>query len=319
MSSTGVDAVARALLYEGYLLYPYRPSAVKNQHRFNFGVLYPRAYSEARAGLDAWLMQTECPLRAGDDVRLDVTVRFLQALPTTASGTWQNAIEREVVLESLAVAQLVSSPSRHPFELAGSREDTANPVPDGADGAPKAITGDVEVGAIAAATGTVIVRVAIRNTTPLDRDACSSREEALTRSLISTHTILRVAGGAFVSLLDPPDGLREVVAACRNVGTWPVLAGDPDGAECMLSSPIILYDHPQIAPESAGDLFDGTEIDEILALRILTLTDDEKREIRQSDDRAREMLERTEGLPFEQLKKLHGAIRSLAPAAKWHA
>ena len=79
----------------------------------------------------------------------------------------------------------------------------------------------------------------------------------------------------------------------------------------MLSSPIILYDHPQIAPESAGNLFDSTEIDEILSLRILTLTDDEKREMRQSDDRAREILERTENMPEEQFMKLHGVLRGL--------
>jgi hypothetical protein len=79
----------------------------------------------------------------------------------------------------------------------------------------------------------------------------------------------------------------------------------------MLSSPIILYDHPQIAPESAGNLFDSTEIDEILSLRILTLTDDEKREMRQSDDRAREILERTENMPEEQFMKLHSVLRGL--------
>ena len=81
----------------------------------------------------------------------------------------------------------------------------------------------------------------------------------------------------------------------------------------MLSSPIILYDYPQIAPESAGDLFDGTEIDEILALRILTLTEDEKREMRDGDERARQILERTEALPEEQFLKLHGVLRGMLP------
>ena len=82
----------------------------------------------------------------------------------------------------------------------------------------------------------------------------------------------------------------------------------------MLSSPIIMYDYPQIAPESPGDLFDGTEIDEILALRIMTMTDAEKHEMRHSDDRARKMLERTESLPMEHLMKLHGTLRELRPA-----
>jgi hydrogenase maturation protease len=81
----------------------------------------------------------------------------------------------------------------------------------------------------------------------------------------------------------------------------------------MLASPIILYDYPQIAPESPGDLFDGTEIDEILALRIMTMTDSEKLEMRNSDDRARKILERTEALPMEHLMKLHGTLRELRP------
>jgi hydrogenase maturation protease len=86
----------------------------------------------------------------------------------------------------------------------------------------------------------------------------------------------------------------------------------------MLSSPIILYDYPQIAPESAGDLFEGTEIDEILALRILTLTEAEKHEMRQGDERARQILERTEALPEEQFLKLHGVLRGMRPALGDH-
>ena len=130
-------------------------------------------------------------------------------------------------------------------------------------------------------------------------------------SLVSAHTILGVEQGEFLSLLESPAGFEDLAAQCNNIGTWPVLAGD--GADAMLSSPIILYDHPQIAPESAGNLFDSTEIDEILSLRILTLTEEEKREMRQSDDRTREILERTENMPQEQFMKLHGVLRGLTP------
>ena len=101
---------------------------------------------------------------------------------------------------------------------------------------------------------------------------------------------------------------------CNNVGTWPVLAGEEGQARWHLSSPIILYDYPQIAPESPGDLFDGTEIDEILALRILTLTEDEKHEMRNADERARQILERTESMPAEHFMKLHGVLRGLRPS-----
>ena len=121
----------------------------------------------------------------------------------------------------------------------------------------------------------------------LKRRKDSTRDDALLSSLVSTHTVLGVQDGRFVSLLAPPEPLSDLAASCKNVGTWPVLVGEEGQCDTLLSSPIILYDYPQIAPESAGDLFDGTEIDEILSLRIMTLTDDEKREMSQSDERAR--------------------------------
>ena len=161
--------------------------------------------------------------------------------------------------------------------------------------------------------GVYRIVVRIKNVTPLTDVESTKREDALMRSLVSAHLLLGVREGEFVSLLDPPESLREVAGQCRNVGAFPVLVGEEGKRDTMLSSPIILYDYPQIAPESAGDLFDGTEIDEILSLRIMTMTEDEKLEMRQSDERARQMLERTETLPVEQLMKLHGVLRGLRP------
>jgi hypothetical protein len=132
-------------------------------------------------------------------------------------------------------------------------------------------------------------------------------------SLVSTHTILGVREGEFVSFLDPPECWREAAAACRNIGTWPVLAGEEGQKDTMLSSPIILYDYPQVAPESPGDFFDGTEIDEMLTLRIMTLTDDEKCAMAAVDERAGALLARTEALALEQLLGLHGTVRGLRP------
>jgi hypothetical protein len=126
---------------------------------------------------------------------------------------------------------------------------------------------------------------------------------------VSAHTILTVAGGEFASLLDPPDALRLEAAACQNVRTWPVMAGDPDRRDTMLSSPIIIYDYPALAPESPGDLFDATEIDEILSLRILTMTEDEQREMSRADEHARLLLERTRSLGADDFMKMHGAMR----------
>ena len=122
--------------------------------------------------------------------------------------------------------------------------------------------------------------------------------------------VLGVEPGRFVSLTDPPDSRRAEASACRNEGVWPVLIGDgPEDAGLLLGSPIILPDFPQIAPQSPGDLFDGTEIDEILSLRILTMTDAEKAEAK-ADARARAILERTEALSHEQFAALHGAWRT---------
>jgi hydrogenase maturation protease len=149
--------------------------------------------------------------------------------------------------------------------------------------------------------------VAIENTTPT---ACGlGRDKALLRAMVSTHTVLRATEGEFASLTDPPPELARAAAACDNQGTWPVLAGEPGCRDTVLSSPIILEDHPRVAEESPGDLFDATEIDEILTLRILTLTDDEKAELRRTDERARELLERCEALTGDELLRLHGRLR----------
>jgi hydrogenase maturation protease len=129
------------------------------------------------------------------------------------------------------------------------------------------------------------------------------------------HTILGVTGGRFVSLLEPGDSLALAAGRCRNVGTWPVLVGEPEARDVMLSSPIILYDYPQIAPESEFDFCDGTEIDEMLALRVMTLTDEEKRSMQSIDGRARAILDRTRSLPQEHWMKLHGAIRGMRPSS----
>jgi hypothetical protein len=151
--------------------------------------------------------------------------------------------------------------------------------------------------------------VTIANTTPFEP---GDRQAALARTLCSTHTVLRAAGGgAFVSLTDPPEPLRAHAAACRNEGTWPVLVGEPGERHTLLSSPIILEDHPRVAPESPGDLFDGAEIDQLLRLSILSLTDEEKAEMRATDPRAREILERTEALTPVELMRLHGSVRDL--------
>ncbi len=292
---TTVEQIADAILYEGYILYPYRASALKNGQRWNFGVLYPPAYASAQRGSDASTFQCECLARGGN---LTVTVRFLQLV--TRDG-WQEAIAREI---------RTNVPGTHSFCFP-AREDRDD---SGIIRRQEQVEGSITVSMRQAPNGWSCVSLRISNTGALnvpavDTAAWPAREAALRRSMVSTHAILRVESGEFASLLDPPEELRQLSAECSNVGLWPVLAGNIAPADTMLASPIILYDYPQIAAQSAGALFDGTEIDEILSLRILALTDDEKREMRETDPQARQLLERTEALDPEQWMQLHGVMR----------
>jgi hypothetical protein len=142
-------------------------------------------------------------------------------------------------------------------------------------------------------------------------DPEAGRHLALRQSLIAAHTVLAVTDGEFISLLDPPEWAKPAAESCRNERIWPVMVGEAGRRDVLLISPIILYDYPQIAPESAGELYDGTEIDEILTLRTMTLTDEEKAEARATDERARKLMDRVDSMPPEMLDKLHGAIRYL--------
>jgi hydrogenase maturation protease len=348
MNLATVDKIAKALLYEGYMLYPYRPSSVKNQHRWNFGVLFPRPYSEVQNGTEAWTMQTECLLEGGSVTTVEVRIRFLQLVARTAGKLttpatellpgqipkyrpverleangrvyqpWQEAIEREVQAPACNVEELAGNALTHTFAFPAERQFEILRSPSGKIVGTlirdrNSLSGEVEIRGDRLVHGVFKIGVRIRNTTPFDVVVSTNREQALLSSLASTHTVLGTRNGSFVSLLAPPAHLSELAGRCLNIGTWPVLVGEEGQRDTVLSSRIILYDYPLTAPESIGDLFDGTEIDEILSLRIMTLTDDEKREMSQSDDRAREMLERTESMPVEQLMKLHGVLRSLRP------
>jgi hypothetical protein len=341
MSSATVDRIAKALLYEGYMLYPYRASAVKNQQRFNWGVLYPRWYS-AHQESEPWYSQAECVV-LGDQSTIEVRVKFLHLLERTVYECvpavlnsevqhravnrlevdgrvlqpWQEAIEREIRVPAVRVESLTHVQVEFPAELLPSCSEELIRNSRGETAATMARTQQrvdlmVRVGAHKDAAGAFKLRVGVSNLTEIPTSA-AHREQALLYSAVSTHIVLSVTNGEFASLLDPPEGLRPLVQTCQNIGCFPVLVGTDGQRDTMLASPIILYDYPEIAPESAGDLFDATEIDEILSLRIMTLTDEEKQEVRGSDERARRILERTETLPQEEIMKLHGALRGMRP------
>ena len=303
-----VDKIVNAVLYEGYILYPYRASSKKNQReRFTFGRIYPQEYSDAQNGREPSLIQTECLVcNESHDAALEITVRFLQPLAReTGEQVWLEAIEREVKLSPVPL----NAPIKRVHEF-------TFPAGNSIDGAitrrNEMICGRIELEARPIEQVVVKISVRIFNETPLPA-GMDNQEAVLMRTFASTHTILHAPGGKFVSLLDPDPDCIELARACRNIGTWPVLVGDKEKHEhdTMLSSPIILYDYPQIAPESAGDLFDSTEIDELLTLRVQALTDTEKIEMQRVDEQARKILERAENLRPEQFLKMHGTLREV--------
>ncbi|MFD0743673.1 hypothetical protein ACFQ1L_19025 [Phytohabitans flavus] len=326
-------AVADAVLYEGYLLYPYRLSSGKNQVRWQFGVLAPPAWVRAQGPPDdgvagsaeSWWQQTECLVEAGDEASVTVVLRFLHVQrrslvdPAGGGGVFDEAVPCAVDLTA-TLAELRSGPRRQDIAIPGGEivepalGDAGTTVHLVRRRRPLAATMTVSIEECPAAQPVLRLRVRVENT---DRSTGSDepRNEALTRCLLATHTLVSVDAGRFHSLLDPPDWAAAAARGCRNVRTFPVLAGPEGTADALLSSPIILYDHPRVAPESPGDLHDATEIDEILSLRTLTLTDAEKREARATDPRAAAIADRVDAMPPEVLDRLHGAIRSLRPAA----
>ena len=327
--------VADAVLWEGYVLYPYRASAAKNQVRWQYGVLTPKPFSEAD-GYERWAMQTECVIEFGLEAKVDVKLRYLQVQTRTVEeavgggfkpvaeldvdgelwASWDEAVEHELDIAGFDLAR----PGRRevPITLAAAREvEALGP-------AGRVVRERWPVDAVVRLESEhcpgpyplTKLRVAVENHTDWC-DTAVPRDVVMRRSLVAVHTLLHSDDARFISLLEPPEFARAAVDECRNEATFPVLIGDPDDPTVVLSSPIILYDYPAVAAESPGDMCDATEIDEILALRILTLTDDEKRLARSTDPRAAAIVDRIEGFSPEVFASLHGEMRamSMGPAA----
>jgi hypothetical protein len=343
--------VADAVLYEGYVLYPYRASSSKNQVRFQWGVLMPPAYCEAE-GSERWWARTECllaPASAGeaDDPVVHVRVRCLQtqrrrieaavAAGSAGPGTpadfvpvealevdgarhveWDEAVDRVIDLPPL---ELPPDGRAAHAELAFTLEGGSQIEEVRAEGGAtvgRFVRERIPVDATARVTVTpaddrspyLKVAVTVENTTAWN-DGDAARADAMASSLVAVHTMLAADGATFVSLLDPPDDGADAARGCRSDGTYPVLVGDET---VVLSSPIILYDHPEVAEQSPGDLYDACEIDEILALRVMTLTDAEKSEARGTDPRSAAIIDRCDALSAETMGRLHGQMRPVEPA-----
>jgi hypothetical protein len=300
MNFSSVEKIAASVLYEGYILYPYRPTAIKNRQRWNFGTLYPRVYAQAQRPEEPFHLVVECLATTTPGAVLDVRLRFLQLIPQSANAAeltdpslaWDEAMERTVEQQNLLIGDLLASPVALTIPMEG-------------------LEISLNVSARMLEDGACKLRIEVQNSTPVSSGAKATREQALPLSFVSAHLLLGLTGGEFVSLLDPPEAYRTSGAACSSEGVFPVLAGEEPDRSILFCSPIILYDYPRIAPESEGDFFDGTEMDEMLTLRVLTLTDEEKQEMLKVDPRARRILERTEALTEDAILKAHGVIRGM--------
>ncbi|MDI3314177.1 MAG: hypothetical protein QJR12_07825 [Mycobacterium sp.] len=316
-------AVADAVLYEGYLLYPYRATSGKNQSRWQFGVLGPPGAAEAGIG-EADSLSTQF-LVSADAVNLVVRFLHLQHRGaerdtgggryqpvdelSTPAGTWlswDEAVERESWFGPLELTTPfkqwtlpVVAPAGTDVELvSGGRlvrtrqelraELTVRVEPD--DGVDR-------------------VSVTVRNTGAAAGGRATGKDRALARSLIGTHMIAEAVGGEFISLLEPPEHAAAAAARCRQHRCFPVLAGRPGEHDLLLISPIILYDYPEIAEQSAGALYDCTEIDELLTLRVMTMTEEEKAQARATDPLAAQIIDRCDAMSPEALQRLHGVLR----------
>jgi hypothetical protein len=319
-----VAAVADAVLFEGYLLYPYRASAQKNRLRWQFGVLTPRGFPG-----EPGASRTEVLLEHRHGAVLHLRLRFLQLRARTVHDPagrpldgllsagqryfpWEEGVPREVDAV-LAVDELIGAERAVPFTL--PEEQTSEQVAGGrVDRRCWPLAGRLVVSAapLPGPCDVLLLRVDVVNDAAVPDGV--PREVALRTSLIAAHLLLAVTAGGFLSATEPPEWALPATRQLDNRHTWPVLAGPDDRSDLLLSTPIILADHPRLAPESPTNLFDGTEIDEILSLRTLALTDEEKAEARATDPRAGAIVDAVDGMPPEIWERLHGAIRTLRPA-----
>jgi hypothetical protein len=318
-----VRTIADAVLYEGYLLYPYRATSGKNQSRWQFGVLGPPGAAQRGIGEDD-TMSTQLLLDPGPDAALTVVVRCLQLQRRTAERvtedgefepvdqltagsqswlTWDEAVECELSFGPFTESDLAATSTLALVVAGGIDVETV-------DGGRLVRTRQELRGELTLVAepddGLLRINLQARNTSapPADKD------DAIAASMIGTHLIVQVGGGDFVSLLEPADAAVEAVARCRQHRCFPVLAGPPGNADVMLVSPIILYDHPEIAEQSEGALYDSTEIDEILTLRVMTMTDEEKAQARATDPLAAQIIDRCDSMSPEAMMNLHGVLRN---------
>jgi hypothetical protein len=324
--------VANAVLYEGYILFPYTASAAKNRIRWQFGVVVPQAYAASGTG-EAAEAQTEVLLESAGDAQVEILVRFLQVEARGVEAwngssfepvhslvvdgacylSFDEGVEREVALSlrpahGAKVAVPIAFPAdENVEELRDARGEVAGRIVRRRWPLHGSIA--AECAQVEGAPRLQHVRVRIDNRSSV---VPGERSSALRTAFVSTHTLLHVEAGNFLSALDPPGEAVAANATLRNRHTWPVLVGDQNAhaqrAPLVLSSPIILYDFPAVAPQSEADTCDALEVDELMMLSVLSLSDRERAEARATDPRARGIIERAERLDAHELSRLHGTL-----------
>lgn len=278
---SNIEKICNALLYEGYALFPYRKNALKNQKRFNFGVLSPKNWAENQIN-EHYFQQTEYLVLAENNAKLFFSTRFLQL---SNNSEWQTATEKTIEDEFV-----LKQPKTIEYKEDG-------------------LLGKIEITADKLTENLFKIRFVFENLTEISDIENQTREQILQHSFVSTHTIFRVENGKFISLLEPRDEFLGHTKSVVNIGAFPVLIGDKIKQNNILASPIILYDFPEIAENSFGNFFDGLEIDELMILNLLALTDEEKRQIAETDERTRQIIEKIESATIEDLLKLHAHLR----------
>jgi hypothetical protein len=265
MIEADIRAIADSILFEGYALYPDRHFRLKSQQRWTFGTLFPQPYAERGDG-ERWYMRCECLLRAAHDAEIGVTLRFLQMAtcrhhPYTGKN-WEEAIACEWTmppqrLSNITVAAFecnFGSQAVRSAEPATAR-DQGLIVRQGQPAYGRAIVQAVNL-------KSDLYRFSLRfqNLNPITEANCLRRQLALPFAFASTHAVLAIDRGAWLSWTDPPKDQRTTTAACSNEGCWPVLAGNPEEARTVLVTPVALSDYPQIVLESADDFLAGAEM-----------------------------------------------------------
>jgi hypothetical protein len=339
-------AVADAVLYEGYLLYPYRATSSKNQIRWQFGVLGPPEASERGIGEPAtmqseFLIRTQSTGSSTRDVRLTAQLRFLQRqtraveqatgdkfvpVPELTVGparwlTWDEAVEQEIVLGPWSLDEMAAGRREMVAQEGGADVEVLRDPRGEVSGRlirrRHDLMARVSVHTTEVAEDCWKVSLGIENVAavPADQDA------AIADSFIGTHVVIVAEGASFLSAANPPADMVDATAQLEQHRCWPVLAGPATQSEILLVTPIIVEDHAEVAPQSAGALFDSTEIDEILTLRVMTLTDEEKAEARATDPKAAEIIDRCDQMTPQQLQDLHGILRNphgvVEPTSSW--